>query len=419
MKIFTDAWNTTSIEFKKEKIRSGFLLLAICQNREIFEMLASGSKLWRQIKPETITEKFYQITSNSIESDTSEITSENQTNQQRAIDQYTINLTKRARDNELDPIFEREEEIKQIIDILIRRRQNNPILTGEAGVGKTAVVEGFALKIVEGDVPKNLKNVELLTLDMGLLQAGAGIKGEFENRLKAVIKDVKSSPVPIILFIDEAHTIIGAGGSQGSGDAANLLKPSLARGELRTIAATTWAEYKKYFEKDAALARRFQVIKVEEPDEEKCLHMMRAIVPKLEQHHHVFITDSAIKESVKLSRRYITSRYLPDKAVSVLDTACSRIALSQSSTPPEIEFLNREKSRIKREIKLLTRESLMGYTQDERIQNLELKESTLNKQLNKQKKQWEKELAISTKIIQIKKEMMNYLDLDEVDVTKT
>ena len=420
-KILNDAWNIASIEFNNEKIRSGFVLLAICQNREIFEMLASSSDLWRQIKPETIKEQFYQLTSRTVEGGgTAKITSKKQvTDKQRAIDQYTINLTQLARDNELDPIFEREEEIKQIIDILIRRRQNNPILTGEAGVGKTAVVEGFARRIVEGDVPKSLQNVELLTLDMGLLLAGAGIKGEFENRLKAVIKDVKSSPVPIIIFIDEAHTIIGAGGQQGSGDAANLLKPPLARGELRTIAATTWAEYKKYFEKDAALARRFQVIKVEEPDEEKCLHMMRAIVPKLEQHHQVFITDRAIQESVKLSRRYISSRYLPDKAVSVLDTACSRIALSQSATPSEIEFLNREIIRIDREIKLFQREFLMGTSQDDRIQNLEIKKSDLNVQLNQRTKQLEKELKISESIIQVKKELMTSLGSQGLSSSKS
>jgi type VI secretion system protein VasG len=409
-KILSDAWYISSIEFNENTIRSGFLILAICNNDEIFEMLASGSILWRQLKKETITEQFYQITSQSIENKLSADSPKIESETKRAIDQYTINLTQRAREKELDPVFEREEEIKQIIDILIRRRQNNPILTGEAGVGKTAVVEGFAIIIIEKDVPEILQNVELLTLDMGLLQAGAGIKGEFENRLKAVIKDVKSSPVPIILFIDEAHTIIGAGGPQGSNDAANLLKPSLARGELRTIAATTWSEYKKYFEKDAALARRFQVIKVDEPDEEKCLHMMRAIAPKLEQHHQVFISDKAIHASVKLSRRYITSRYLPDKAVSVLDTACSRIALSKSSTPPEIEFLKREESRIQKEMELLKRDSLMGNIQDDRIQFLLSESASIRKKLEHLTEQWENELKLSSKIIQIKQQLIDDLN---------
>ncbi len=240
-----------------------------------------------------------------------------------ALDQYTINLTERARKGELDPVIGREAEVRQMVDILIRRRQNNPILTGEAGVGKTAVVEGLALRIAQGDVPPALEKVVLRTLDLGLLQAGAGIKGEFENRLKQVITEVKSSSVPIVLFIDEAHTMIGAGGQAGQSDAANLLKPALARGELRTIAATTWAEYKKYFEKDAALARRFQVVKVEEPDEEHAIRMMRGLTAMLEAHHGVRILDEAIDSAVKLSNRYIPARQLPDKAVSLLDTACA------------------------------------------------------------------------------------------------
>ena len=236
-----------------------------------------------------------------------------------------------------------------MVDILIRRRQNNPILTGEAGVGKTAVVEGFAFRIVQGDVPPPLRNVAIHTLDLGLLQAGAGIKGEFENRLKSVIKEVKASPIPIILFIDEAHTLIGAGGAAGAGDAANLLKPALARGELRTIAATTWSEYKKYFEKDAALARRFQVVKIEEPDEEKALVMMRAVAPFLEKHHKVMITDEALLDSVRLSHRYLTGRQLPDKSVSVLDTACARVAIGLSTHPPAVEEAQRRIAQIDRE----------------------------------------------------------------------
>src|SRR6202048_1569012 len=251
-----------------------------------------------------------------------------------ALDQFTINLTERAKKGELDPVIGRDFEIRQIIDILTRRRQNNPILTGEAGVGKTAVVEGFALRVAQGDVPPPLKNVVVRTLDLALLQAGAGIKGEFENRLKGLIQEVKSSATPIILFIDEAHTMIGAGGQAGQGDAANLLKPALARGELRTIAATTWAEYKKYFEKDAALTRRFQVVKVEEPAEAMAIAMIRGLVATLEGHHKVRILDEAVSEAVRLSARFIPSRQLPDKAVSLIDTACARVAMSQAAVPP-------------------------------------------------------------------------------------
>src|ERR1019366_8004831 len=258
------------------------------------------------------------------------------------IDQYTVNLTENARQGKVDPVLARDSEIRQVIDILTRRRQNNPILVGEACVGKTAVVEGFALRIASGDVPEPLKKVQLHTLDLALLQAGAGIKGEFENRLKSLINEVKSSPIPIILFIDEAHTMIGAGGAEGQGDAANLLKPALARGELRTVAATTWSEYKKYFEKDPALARRFQVVKVEEPTEVKCQVMLRGLVPVLEKHHNVRILDEGLVAAVKFSHRYLADRQLPDKAVSVLDTACARLALGQNATPPAIEDTTRQ-----------------------------------------------------------------------------
>ena len=265
-----------------------------------------------------------------------------------SLDQFTMNLTERAKSGKIDPVIGRDFEIRQMIDILTRRRQNNPILTGEAGVGKTAVVEGFAQRIAAGDVPETLKNVVVRTLDLGLLQAGAGVKGEFENRLKSVIAEVKASPTPIILFIDEAHTLIGAGGAAGQGDAANLLKPALARGELRTIAATTWLEYKKYFEGDPALKRRFQVVKVDEPDPTKAIRMMRSFAGTLEKHHSIRILESAIEDAVKLSHRYITDRQLPDKSVSLLDTACagrgsgSRRSRLPSKKASEIDFLNTE-----------------------------------------------------------------------------
>src|SRR4029077_3306634 len=287
-----------------------------------------------------------------------------------ALDQYTVDLTARAKEGKIDPVLGRDSEIRQVIDILTRRRQNNPILTGEAGVGKTAVVEGFALRIVAGDVPQSLRNVAVRTLDLGLLPAGAGVKGEFDERLKSVIAEVKASPQPIILFIDEAHTIIGAGGAAGQGDAANLLKPALARGELRTIAATTWAEYKKYFETDAALKRRFQLVKVDEPDEPKAIRMMRGLTATLEKHHKVRILDEAIEDAVKLSQRYITDRQLPDKSVSLLDTSCARVGLSQSATPAALEDCRRDLEHLDVEIKELEREKAAGAPHDKRLAEL-------------------------------------------------
>ncbi|HNU09602.1 MAG TPA: AAA family ATPase, partial [Pyrinomonadaceae bacterium] len=283
----------------------------------------------------------------------------------------------------------------------------NPILTGEAGVGKTAVVEGFALRISQGDVPEPLKNVAVRTLDLGLLQAGAGVKGEFENRLKSVIDEVKASPKPIILFIDEAHTMIGAGGQAGQNDAANLLKPALARGELRTIAATTWAEYKKYFEKDAALARRFQVVRVEEPDEEKAVTMMRGIAGIMEDHHGVRILDEAIIDCVKLSHRYITGRQLPDKSVSVLDTACAKVAIGQGATPAPVEDATRRIQQLTSEIDSLEREQITGTDHSERLAELTARRSESEAELARLKEQWEKEKDYVEKIrnIRIKLEM--------------
>ncbi|MDE3180879.1 MAG: type VI secretion system ATPase TssH, partial [Acidobacteriota bacterium] len=307
------------------------------------------------------------------------------------LDQFTINLTENARKGKIDPVLGRDHEIRQVIDILTRRRQNNPILTGEAGVGKTAVVEGFALRVAAGDVPPPLRNVTIRTLDLALLQAGAGIKGEFENRLKGLIEEVKKSPSPIILFIDEAHTMIGAGGQAGQGDAANLLKPALARGELRTVAATTWSEYKKYFEKDAALARRFQVVKVEEPDEAKCMTMLRGIVSALEKHHNVRILDDGLEAAVRLSHRYLAGRQLPDKAVSVLDTACARLALGQSSTPPAIEDLTRQIDDLKVQQRILERESALGADHAERLQEIASNKQKFESRLQDLKDRWKKE----------------------------
>ena len=281
-KMIQDAWLIASVDFQASRVRSGHILLGLLSDDEMARMMTASSETFRKISVEILARNLRDLTAGSVEDKEAGASLQSPGGAEKgvspvgtkALDQYTINLTDKARKGEIDPVLGRDFEIRQMADILIRRRQNNPILTGEAGVGKTAVVEGFALKIVEGDVPPPLRGVEIRTLDLGLLQAGAGIKGEFENRLKSVIDEVKSSPVPIIIFIDEAHTLIGAGGAPGSGDAANMLKPALARGELRTIAATTWAEFKKYFEKDAALARRFQVVKVEEPDEVKATMML-------------------------------------------------------------------------------------------------------------------------------------------------
>lgn len=315
-----------------------------------------------------------------------------------SLDQFTTNLTQQARDGKIDSILGRDDEIRQIIDVLCRRKQNNPILTGEAGVGKTAVVEGLAVKIAQGEVPTAIANVDIRTLDLGLLQAGAGVKGEFENRLKNVIKEVQQSIHPIILFIDEAHTLIGAGNQAGAGDAANLLKPALARGELRTIAATTWAEYKKYFESDAALTRRFQVVKVEEPSVDKAIIMLRNAAPTLEGHHKVVILDSAVSASVNLSHRYIPGRQLPDKCVSLLDTACARVNLSQNTTPARLVQYSQEIKNIEFEMARLTQEADQGYEHASNIMELEVKKVGVQERFDSLTEKWEREKAIIAEI---------------------
>ncbi len=415
-----DAWMVASIDFQSPVIRSGHIILALLSNDEMARMLTASSEELKKVSVETLSQNLPDLSTGSRE-DIETATPAGVVDKTapgmppkgaRALDQYTINLTERARKGELDPVLGRDFEIRQMIDILIRRRQNNPILTGEAGVGKTAVVEGFSLRIVEGDIPPPLKNVAIHTLDLGLLQAGAGIKGEFENRLKSVIKEVKASPIPIILFIDEAHTLIGTGGPAGSGDAANLLKPALARGELRTIAATTWSEYKKYFEKDAALARRFQVVKIEEPDEEKATVMMRAISPFLEKHHNVMITDDALLGAVRLSHRYLTARQLPDKSVSVLDTACARVAIGQNTSPPAIEEATRLVGQIEREMKILQRENLIGHDHSERIQALEKEKEATQSRLDELNKQWQKEMAVATRIRDLRQEIQEIHEKD-------
>ncbi|MHA0855019.1 AAA family ATPase, partial [Serratia nematodiphila] len=319
--------------------------------------------------------------------------------------QYAQDLTARARDGEIDPVAGRDEEIRQIIDILMRRRQNNPLLTGEAGVGKTAVVEGLALRIVAGDVPPQLRDVKLCLLDIGMLQAGAGVKGEFEKRLQAVIDEVQSSPTPIILFIDEIHTLIGAGGAQGTGDAANLLKPALARGQLRTIGATTWSEYKKYIEKDPALTRRFQVVQVHEPSEDKALLMLRSTVSPLEQHHRVLLLDEAVDAAVRLSHRYIPARQLPDKAVALLDTACARVAVSQHAEPAQVEDCRHRIDALQIELDIARREAKVGIGDPLRPQEIEAQLTALRLELEQLTERWQQELTLIQEIITLRAQL--------------
>ncbi len=405
-----EAWLKASIDFGSARVRSGHLILSMLEDESMARIARDISKEFSHISVEALQNDFSNVTADSAEQyeavalgEASGVSGDGQVasgvpGKTKSLDQYTEDLTQKAREGKIDPILGRDFEIRQIVDILTRRRQNNPILTGEAGVGKTAVVEGFALRISQGDVPDPLKNVAVRTLDLGLLQAGAGVKGEFENRLKSVIDEVKSSPQPIIMFIDEAHTMIGAGGAAGQNDAANLLKPALARGELRTIAATTWAEYKKYFEKDPALARRFQVVKVEEPDEEKAIGMMRAIGGKMEEHHNVRILDEAIVDCVKLSHRYITGRQLPDKSVSVLDTACAKVAIGQGATPAAIEDATRSIDHMSREVESLEREEITGTDHAERLEELKAKRSVVEARLEALSGQWEKEKELTKKI---------------------
>ncbi|MFY1905504.1 type VI secretion system ATPase TssH [Achromobacter xylosoxidans] len=391
-RLFEHAWLIASLDTQTTRIRSGHLLLALLTEPDLAALARRGSRLFESFWLEELKHDFAALTAGSEEAGQSVALGDDAVQGEAAtpaaglsktpaLDQYTTNLTERAREGKIDPVIGRDAEIRQMIDILTRRRQNNPILTGEAGVGKTAVVEGLALRIVAGDVPPALAGVALRTLDMGLLQAGASVKGEFENRLKSVIDEVKQSPTPIILFIDEAHTMIGAGGQAGQNDAANLLKPALARGELRTIAATTWSEYKKYFEKDAALARRFQVVKVEEPSETLAASMLRGMAPLMEQHFGVRILDEAIVAAARLSHRYISGRQLPDKAVGVLDTACARVALGRSATPALIDDARHRLARQETERAALRREAAAGAAQSARLRELDEEMAATRQQL--------------------------------------
>lgn len=414
--LFEQAWLIASLDSQLGRIRSGHLLLALLTAPDLAQFAQRMSSQFAEVNVTDLKHKFDEIVAGSSEAEPRQADTDDGgmapaadgaapaagPSKTPALDTYTTNLTQRARDGKIDPVIGREAEIRQAIDILMRRRQNNPIMTGEAGVGKTAVVEGLALRIAADDVPPPLSGVALHVLDMGLLQAGASVKGEFENRLKSVIDEVKKSAYPIILFIDEAHTIIGAGGQAGQNDAANLLKPALARGELRTIAATTWSEYKKYFEKDAALARRFQVVKVEEPSEPLAAAMLRGMSGLMEKHFNVRILDDAITEAVRLSHRYISGRQLPDKAISVLDTACAKVALAHSATPAAIDDTKKRIERIDAEIASLEREAAGGASHDERLGELRGARDTALEQLAKDDARYEAERAIVAEIAELR-----------------
>ena len=418
------SWLYASLKYASNQVRSGHLVVGIIKTPALRNKLLMISQEFKKINADMLIDELDSIVQGSPEdqmaaSDGSQLAGNAQPGEysgampsapmgkQKALQQFSVDLTEAARQGKIDPIVGRDNEIRQLIDILMRRRQNNPILTGEAGVGKTAVVEGFALKIASGDVPPPLQGVSIRTLDLGLLQAGASMKGEFENRLRQVIDEVQASEKPIILFIDEAHTLIGAGGSAGTGDAANLLKPALARGTLRTIAATTWSEYKKYFEKDPALTRRFQVVKIDEPHEEKAIQMVRCLANVMENHHKVLLLDEALEDAVKLSHRYIPDRQLPDKCVSVLDTACARVAISQSAVPPEVEDSRRKIDTLKTEAGIIEREQAVGVDIKDRKQIVESKLTEEAQRLEQLEQRWLKEKQLIDQILELRIELRN------------
>lgn len=411
------SWTYTSLLFDSQKIRGAYLLYTLLKSSELSNILFRISSQFNKIAPDRLVDNFNTILESSSENilqDTQlgtpkEHSDKSNNSEKTALAKYGTNLTEMATAGKIDPIVGRDNEIRQIIDILMRRRQNNPILTGEAGVGKTAVVEALALKLASGDVPPSLKNVKLILLDVGALKAGASVSGEFETRLRAVMEEVESSPTPIVLFIDEIHTLIGAGGAAGTGDAANLLKPALARGKLRTIGATTWAEYKKYFEKDPALTRRFQVINVDEPEEDEAIEMLRALVPSLESHHNVIILDEAIVSSVQLSHRYIPARKLPDKAIGLVDTACARVSLSQHSTPSRIEYLNRKVIALETQKHNFEREIKLDYNQQDRVVEIDTEMAEIKTQLIELEGKWQEESRLVQALVEVRQQILNHV----------
>ncbi len=418
------AWIYATLLYGDDVIRGGYLLVGILKTTNLRAVLQRMSPEFRKLQPDMVADDLVQIIKSSPEenqpaSDGSGMSGGAQAGEASqavgsasdaqgkgsALKKYAVDLTEKARQGQLDPITGRDDEIRQIIDILLRRRQNNPLLTGEAGVGKTAVVEGFAARVVAGDVPPPLRDVSIYTLDVGLLQAGASMKGEFEQRLRQVIDEVQASPGKIILFIDEIHTLVGAGGAQGTGDAANLLKPALARGTLRTIGATTWAEYKKYIEKDPALTRRFQTILINEPSEDKAVAMLRGVTAQMEAHHKVLILDRAIEAAVQLSHRYIPARQLPDKAVSLLDTACARVSLTQHATPVQVEAIEREMSLLHIERDILLREESIGIGHADRAGQIAKRLEELSALLKEHQERWEAEHALVQKVFELRKKL--------------
>jgi len=422
-----EGWMYATLLFGDSQVRSGYLLVGLIKNDRLRDVLARMSREFDKIKVDTLTDDFARIVKGSPEDgltasdgfaagtpgEASSAIPPAAMGKQEALRRFATDLTARARAGELDPVTGRDEEIRQIVDILMRRRQNNPILTGEAGVGKTAVVEGFAQRIARGDVPPDLKDIQLWTLDIGLLQAGASMKGEFENRLRSVIDEVQASPKPIILFIDEAHTLIGAGGAAGTGDAANLLKPALARGTLRTIAATTWSEYKKYIEKDPALTRRFQVVQVLEPSEDKTLLMVRGVASTLEKHHRVQLLDEALEAAVKLSHRYIPARQLPDKAVSLLDTTCARVAVSQHATPPDVEDSRRRIEALETELGIIGREDAAGFEIGARRTESEARLAAEKERLTGLEQRWAEERELVDRILELRRQLRDEMEKTE------
>ena len=406
-------WTWASVMYGAGHVRSGTLLVGIVKTNSLRNALLGLSREFDRIKPDRLVDEFEALTKGSAEAAEEQVATSATPGEASgamagegakgsALARYSQDLTAKARAGEIDPVLGRDEEIRQIVDILMRRRQNNPILTGEAGVGKTSVVEGFALRVVKGDVPPSLREIRICSLDLGMLQAGASMKGEFENRLRQVIDEVQSSAQPTILFIDEAHTLIGAGGAAGTGDAANLLKPALARGKLRTVAATTWAEYKKYFEKDPALTRRFQVVQVDEPDEDRGMQMLRGVVPVLQKHHKVEIQASAVESAVRLSHRYIPARQLPDKAVSLLDTACARVAVSQYATPAAVEDRQRSIEVLTTELEILEREAKLGSDHAKRVAAIGAQLEQTRAELQALEARWANEKDLVTRVVELR-----------------